>query len=222
MFLSAARKHFISSAPPLLHTSASEPGQVVLKPARPHRLKRPIASGAVGAALLATCLQAGAASALSFNFSFTGTGNPTSPATVTGIVDGLVDNLNDQTSGLTLTIISATNTPVGGWPVFTDVNIFAGDGFDVSAGQVTGVNIGYAVDAAFLILENQGTIAYYTSLDTLDAANVRNTVADNSSSNTLRFTPSTTTSVPGPIPLFGAAAAFGWSRQLRRRIKTPA
>ena len=29
-------------------------------------------------------------------------------------------------------------------------------------------------------------------------------------------------SVPGPIPLFGAAAAFGWSRQLRRRIKTPA
>jgi hypothetical protein len=28
--------------------------------------------------------------------------------------------------------------------------------------------------------------------------------------------------VPGPIPLFGAAAAFSWSRQLRRRIKTPA
>ena len=25
-------------------------------------------------------------------------------------------------------------------------------------------------------------------------------------------------SVPGPLPLFGAAAAFGWSRTLRRRI----
>jgi hypothetical protein len=25
-------------------------------------------------------------------------------------------------------------------------------------------------------------------------------------------------SVPGPLPLFGAAAAFGWSRQLRKRI----
>jgi phospholipase/lecithinase/hemolysin len=24
--------------------------------------------------------------------------------------------------------------------------------------------------------------------------------------------------VPGPLPLAGAAAAFGWSRQLRRRI----
>ena len=29
-------------------------------------------------------------------------------------------------------------------------------------------------------------------------------------------------SAPAPLPLFGAAAAFGWSRQLRRRIKTAA
>lgn len=29
-----------------------------------------------------------------------------------------------------------------------------------------------------------------------------------------------TTAVPGPAPLFGAAAAFGMSRRLRRRIKT--
>jgi hypothetical protein len=28
-----------------------------------------------------------------------------------------------------------------------------------------------------------------------------------------------TAPVPGPLPLFGAAAAFGWSRQLRRRIR---
>ena len=27
--------------------------------------------------------------------------------------------------------------------------------------------------------------------------------------------------VPGPLPLFGAAAAFGWSRKLRRRIAAP-
>ncbi len=27
--------------------------------------------------------------------------------------------------------------------------------------------------------------------------------------------------VPGPLPLFGAAAAFGWSRKLRKRIATP-
>jgi len=28
------------------------------------------------------------------------------------------------------------------------------------------------------------------------------------------------TAVPGPLPLFGAAAAFGWSRKLRRRLAT--
>jgi hypothetical protein len=27
--------------------------------------------------------------------------------------------------------------------------------------------------------------------------------------------------VPGPLPLFGAAAAFGWSRRLRKRIAAP-
>ncbi len=27
-----------------------------------------------------------------------------------------------------------------------------------------------------------------------------------------------TTPVPGPLPLFGAAAAFGWSRRLRKRL----
>lgn len=30
----------------------------------------------------------------------------------------------------------------------------------------------------------------------------------------------TNISVPGPLPLFGAAAAFGWSRRLRKQIKT--
>jgi hypothetical protein len=29
-----------------------------------------------------------------------------------------------------------------------------------------------------------------------------------------------TSPVPGPLPLFGAAAAFGWSRQLRKRLGT--
>ena len=28
----------------------------------------------------------------------------------------------------------------------------------------------------------------------------------------------TPSAVPGPLPLFGAAAAFGWSRKLRRRL----
>jgi hypothetical protein len=30
-----------------------------------------------------------------------------------------------------------------------------------------------------------------------------------------------TAAVPGPLPLLGAGAAFGWSRRLRRRIAAP-
>jgi len=182
---------------------------------------------AFGAALLATCLQAGAASALSFNFSFASSGDPSdpsspiTPATVTGIVAGLFDNLNDQKSGLSLTITSSTNTVSGGWDVFT--TDFIGNGFDVSGGQITGVNIAFINTSGTqtLALGNQGVL--FPELFDLDEG-IGNYGADNSSANAVVFTPvsSPAAPVPGPLPLFGAAAAFGWSRQLRRRIKTPA
>jgi hypothetical protein len=116
--------------------------------------KRFLGRAVVGASQLAACLQAGAASALSFNLSFTGTGFPDSPATVTGIVDGLIDNTNNQTSGLTVTITSATNGLSG--TIFTDANYNSGEGFDVAAGQVTGVNIVYIIGRTELFLGNQG------------------------------------------------------------------
>ncbi len=179
---------------------------------------------AFGVVLLASCLHVGAAQALSFNFSFNGTGSPTSPATVTGTVSGLVDNLNDQTTGLTVTITSATNTPVGGWPTFIDANYQNGDGFDVSGGLVTGVNISYASldNSKLLFLGNQGGIFGYP----LSLRNSNSTIFNTdsrTSANSLIFTAPAPApaSVPGPLPLFGAGAAFGWSRRLRSRIKTP-
>ena len=208
------------SATLLFRYTAFGSGQVSLKTSRAHRLKQLMVRCGVGAALLATCLQAGAASALSFNFSFTGTGNPTSPATVTGIVDGLVDNLNDQKYGLLITITSATNTPSGGWTVFT--NYAGGEGFDVSGGQVTGVDI-------WLIENNRPQKLYLGNQDyhnpllvTPFPIEMYNADGNNTTSNSLMFTPASSVSVPGPLPLFGAAAAFGWSRQLKRRIQTPA
>jgi hypothetical protein len=46
------------------------------------------------------------------------------------------------------------------------------------------------------------------------------TIANNADVKYAIVTPlhSAPTSVPAPLPLFGAAAAFGWSRQLRKRI----
>ena len=211
----ATSTQLVSSAPPRLSQA-----HAALKPSRPHRIKS-VARGTVGAALLATCLQAGAASALSFNFSFTGTGFPASPATVTGTVEGLVDNLSNQISGVTVTVTGATNS--GSLPaVFTDANSSIGDGFDVSGGQVTGVDISYynfLTDLTFSLANNNqnGSRNEYTDLSSFG-----NEEADGSPTNSLRFTPINPPSapVPGPLPLFGAAATFGWSRQLRRRIKT--
>ena len=89
--------------------------------------------------MLTAALNAGGAFALDFNLTFSGTGIPTSLATVSGLISGLFDNMNDQTPGLSVTITSATNTPAKGWPTFS--NDHGGDGFDVSAGAVTGVNM---------------------------------------------------------------------------------
>ena len=186
----------------------------------PHHLKKFIGHAAFGAALLITCLQAGAASALSFNFSFSGAGGPQNPATVTGIVDGLVDNVADQTSGLTFTIISATNTPAAGWGTFT--NFVSGSGIDVSGGQVTGSDVVFVNifdGGQALSLGNQGSIQ--PELSNFDAS-ITNFALSSGSLNTLLFTAASPASVPGPLPLFGAGAAFGWSRRLRRRIKSQA
>jgi len=210
---------FASSTLNRTESAASGSSQASLKPSCPAGAKRLLGRAAVGAALMVSCLHAGAASALSFNFSFTGLGQPTDPATVTGVVSGLVDNASNQKSGLTLTITSATNTPSGGWNSFTDPNYISGDGFDVSGGVVTGVDIFYDNRGQQLLLGNQNN--HWVDLIDL-APNIYNTDFDSSSSNSLLFTPvggPPPASVPGPLPLFGAGAAFGWSRRLRRKIK---
>jgi len=210
---------FASSAMSQTESAASGSSQASLKPSSPTGAKRLPGRAAVGAALMVSCLHAGAASALSFNFSFSGIGTPSSPTTVTGIVDGLVDNVDNQTSGLTFTITSATNTPALGWSTFNFYG--SGDGIDVSGGQVTGVDLQYFNffdDGQNLYLENLGE---FTELSDLNYSFV-NADTDLPSSSSLIFTPVSPASVPGPLPLFGAGAAFGWSRRLRRRIKSPA
>ena len=68
-----------------------------------------------------------------------------------------------------------------------------------------------------LFLENQGAITELSDANST-FVNVDN---DLPSSSSLIFTPASSASVPGPLPLFGAGAAFGWSRRLSRRIKSP-
>ncbi len=90
----------------------------------------------------------------SFSFSFSGYSsynNPSNPTAVTGLVEGLIDNLDNQTSGITITIITATNGPSGGWPQFQTYK--EGPGFDISSGNVTGIDILFSgLDQTYLSL----------------------------------------------------------------------
>jgi hypothetical protein len=164
--------------------------------------------------VLTAALNAGGAFALDFNFIFTGTGIPTSPSTVTGLISGLVDNMDNQKSGLSVTITTATNTPTGGWPTFS--TYVSGDGFDVSAGAITGVTIQFG-DGGDTLFFNSGSGPFSDLFDSGFSKRNRGSTA-------LSFTPltPTTTAVPGPLPLLGAACAFRASRQLRRRCKATA
>ena len=161
--------------------------------------------------VLTAALNAGGAFALDFNFTFSGGGFPTTPVTVTGLISGLVDNTNNQTSGLTVTITSATNGPAGGFPLFTNYVFY--EGIDVSNGIITDSQIFFETNLFnFSLRTGPGNAS---NLDAKDSS-----FANVGSDNSLVFTPVTSsTAVPGPLPLLGAAFAFRASRQLRRRFK---
>jgi hypothetical protein len=158
--------------------------------------------------VLTTALNAGGAFALDFNFTFSGgpgSGYPAAPASVSGLISGLVDNMNDQTSGITVTITSATNTPPAGWPAFS--TYIAGEGFDVSAGAITGVNIKFTDGGSTLYLGNQGAFSPELRVDDYSYTNY-------STSETLNFTPL-------PPPCCGTRAPAPSGRSLCFPCKSP-
>ena len=63
-----------------------------------------------------------------------------------------------------------------------------------------------------LTIPSNGSIAFRVSTDNIGNSGIL------SISEFEATTISDTTSVPGPLPVFGCAAAFGWSRRLRRRL----
>ena len=111
-------------------------------------------------------------------------------------------------------LFRSTNTPPGGWPSFS--NRLAGLGITVANGAVTSASIKLGDLNTQLTLDNTST--YLTELISFAPLILTR------GSNNLVFTPagSPPAAVPGPLPVVGAGAAFGWSRQLRRRLKTTA
>jgi hypothetical protein len=216
--LSAIRKQLISSTP------AS--GEVSIKSSRPQRLKRLMAHGAVGAALMATCLQAGAASALTWNWSINGGPLPSGQGTFTTAGSTAQANTLETITGITGTYtdtggISSTITGLG--TLLGATNTFQWDGSN-SSPIITNF------DGIAFILDTLGQVSIYyfnppsnTGYGGINRYVTESNVMYSISSSLLSpvLVPSSAP-VPSPLPLFGAAAAFGFSRQLRRRIKTSA
>jgi hypothetical protein len=176
-----------------------------------------VAQGAVGAALLATWASA-PAQALTWNWSFTGplssgqgtftTAGATAQAFTTETITAITGTYTRSGTGGTdgtfqITGLDSTGGSTFQWDGTNQSQLlsdFDGISFDTGSNNVSiyfsGSSFGPVDSTLTSFLGTDGSIS--------------------SSSLSPALAPS---SVPSPLPLFGAAAAFGWSRQLRRRIK---
>jgi hypothetical protein len=162
-----------------------------------------------------------AASALDFNFSFGG---------VTGLIQNLIDNQINACDGTDACVVSVSaGAPTGVYSPRSPGPGFV-TGFSVINGQINyggiGVNsawVGSSPDSlsyisffSFGFGNNQGFVGDYD----FASPGCQSGCLSNTNNYGVSFTPATSSqSVPGPLPLFGAAAAFGLSRKLRNRIK---
>ena len=213
MFFSAARKQFIPSAP----------SDNALKPSRPHRLKRFVAQGAVGAALLATWAAA-PAQALTWNWSFTGdltsgqgtfmTAGTTAQAGITETITAITGTYTRSGTGGADGIFQITGLDNS---IFGGGQIFQWDGTNTSQIISNNSGIEFVTDGGTVLIGFDGAPGLFSSLNA--TASIFNGLDGSIFSSTL--SPVLVSSpAPSPLPLLGAASAFGWSRQLRRRIKT--
>ena len=198
---------------------SSTPGsdKASLKSSRPPGLKRLMAHGAVGAALLATWASA-PAQALTWNWSFDAAPQFSAQGTFTTAGSTALANTMETIIDITGTFTEANITfNITGLDSFASAdNQFKWDGSNASPIIANNNGISFVLD--YLVKKN---IFYFNFTDGIYGAidGVFDGViitAINSSSLSPVPAP---TSVPSPLPLFGAAAGFGWSRQLRRRIK---
>jgi hypothetical protein len=203
-------------------TLSSQPGVSVAG----YTFRRPrwasLAKKALGAAVAVGMLSAGSAQALTWNWSFTGNISSGQGTFTTAGSTPVADAIE------TITAITGTYTRFGnndpgvGTYSITGMSTFAGasntfkwDGTSASPIVTDGGGISFGVDSG-----NKVNI-YYNGFN-YGSANLTATSFsgpnDNINSSSLSSV-SPVANVPGPLPILGLAAAFGFSRKLRKRIK---
>ena len=173
----------------------------------------------IAAASLVSLAVPNAAHALTWNWSSlvdngsSGTGTFTTASTtavanqdevITGVT-GTYTRVGDDAGTYTITGLRATSNP----------STFRWDGTPNSP-------IINKRSFAIKLLAGTTDVDIYGELNSWTPINGISTSFSGSDGNITSSTlsPVSSTPVPGPIPLLGAGAAFGWSRRLRRRLKT--
>lgn len=181
----------------------------------------------VGCASAMLLGMAQSAYAVDFTFSFQGN---------SGIITGLADNTSNQKP----ITVQVTSSPAGG--AIRTYYYSSGPGFSVSNGQILGTTTqtvylsvppSQSPDTAGIYGGQAGANQFLGYGLLLGLAGVgpfpatgysmvclTNVACYSSNSNVLVYTQVQQAAVPspGPLPLLGASAAFGWSRRLRKRL----
>ena len=179
------------------------------------------------AVALAVLCPSGPAQALTFNWSFTGSGAPSNRGLYTGTIDipGSTDGL--YKSGVTATVASVpfiSGSPsYGAFSVDTDPVFGAGyNGILLSGGAID--QSGYS---DIRLIDGAGqTLAFRGSLQSdgiTPSTYIKASFTDTSSNPPMGNTGfsnslATFTAVPAPLPLLGLGAATAFSRKLKQRI----
>lgn len=91
--------------------------------------------------------------------------------------------------------------------------LFVTPGFGISSGYTSGDPI---FSSSIFTGQTLASLGF-----TLSSGLIGTWSLDGTSDTIQAFLGPPSAEVPGPLPLFGAAAAFGWSRRMRRRISAP-
>lgn len=165
----------------------------------------------------AALLSASQAKAALFNYEF---------INVNGAVSGTVKGgitLPDGDGTFAASLVTIDSYPallgLGATPIALN-GLIISNSFTVGGGQILSSDFfGLINDFTALALNGQSDCGSgVTFLDALNASDCGVTGVLDSASSTLSFSPGAA-SVPGPLPLLGAAAAFAHSRRLRARLR---
>ena len=113
---------------------------------------------------------------------------------------------------MTISVTSAPNSPPGGWLNDWVFLPGSGSGYTVTNGQVT-------QDDAQFQNTNGDNLYLGNGSSNSGLEDYNNQIFNIDLSGTTTYTPQQTAAVPGPLPILGAAAALGWSRRVRSRLR---